>query len=338
MTAEPKTTTATPSPTSTVCALARRQQDVATRTQLAAAGVPPRTVSHRCRSGVWQRPLPGVVVLHSGPLTWQQRYRSALLYAGARRGAAGAGRSGAALITGVAALSAYRLRCAPAPEHVREVDVLVPEWCGVRSRGGVRVHRTKRLPRAVLLDGRLPVAPLRRAVADAVRGRGGQGVTVPGLLHEVVQTGRLAPDQLAEELRAAQLSGREDVAGVLEEVADGARSPAEGLARGVVLATDLPRPLWNPRLTLDGAFLAVPDAYWPRHGVILEVDSKRHHWAVEDWEATMARHNRLAALGFRVLHVSPKQVRDRPGEVVAALRAALTAGPHGPVTRVRVGR
>jgi hypothetical protein len=285
---------------------------------------------------MWQRPLPGVVVLHSGPLSWQQRYRAALLYAVGRRPPGTAGRSGPALVTGVAALALYEVRSVPLPERIRDVDVLVPMGYGARSLDGVRVRRTHRMPQPVLLAERMPAVPLRRAVVDAVRGGGGHQVAVCGLLHEVVQTGRVSPELLAAELRAARLSGRADVAGVLSELEVGVRSPAEGLARGVVLATDLPRPLWNARLTLDGEFLAVPDAYWQAEGVMLEVDSKRHHWAVADWEGTMARHNRLAAHGFQVLHVSPRQLRERPGEIVAALRVALSTGPHGPVDRVRV--
>lgn len=316
--------------------LSRSRQGVVTRAQLAAAGVPHRTITSRCRAGVWQRPLPGVIVLHSGPLTWQQRYRTALAYAGGRRHPVTDVPGEDALLTGVAALALYRLRAAPPPEHVSEVDVLVPQRCGVRSRGGVAVRRTMRMPQAVLVEGRLPAVPLRRAVVDAVRGGGRHGVSVSGALYEVVQTRRVTPERLVGELKAAKLSGRSDVAAVLRDVCEGLRSPAEGLARAVVLRSGLPRPLWNARLTVDGEFLAVPDAYWPGHGVILEVDSQQHHWAVEEWEATMARHNRLAALGFRVLHVSPRQLRDCPDEIVAALRSALSTGPHGPVDRARV--
>ncbi|MDT0379584.1 hypothetical protein RM572_12490 [Streptomyces sp. DSM 42041] len=317
----------------------RRGHDVVTRAQLRAQGVPQRTITHRCHTGVWQSPLPGVVVLHSGPLTWRQRYRAALLYADGRRSlSTSAGRtSGDASLTGVAALALYRLRSVPPPDAVREVDVLVPERCGVASRDGVRLRRTQRMPRALLLEGRLPVAPLRRAAADAVRGGGEHSVDAPAVLHELVQTKRVAPDRLAGELQAAGVSWRTDVAAVLRDVGEGVRSPVEGLARCVVLRSDLPRPLWNLRLTLDADFLAVPDAYWPRHGVMLEVDSKEHHWAVADWEATMARHNRLTALGFRVLHASPRQFRDRPAGVLAAVRTALGTGPHGPLERVRVG-
>lgn len=69
--------------------LAHAQRRVALRAQLIEAGVPERTISHRCRSGRWQTTLPGVVALHSGPLGWEHRYRSALLYAGRRRAAPG---------------------------------------------------------------------------------------------------------------------------------------------------------------------------------------------------------------------------------------------------------
>jgi hypothetical protein len=139
------------------------------------------------------------------------------------------------------------------------------------------------MPQAVPLAERLPAVSLRRAVVDAVR-MDGAGMSVTGLLHEVVQTRRVSPSQLVAELRAAKLSGRADVADVLSELAEGVHSPAEGLARGVVLETDLPEPLWNPRLTLDGDFLSVPDAYWQQEGVMLEVDSREHHWAVAAWE------------------------------------------------------
>lgn len=328
-------TTAPQTPVPGLAALACRQHSVATRAQLVGLGVPTSTVTHRCRAGVWQRPLPGVVVLHSGPLNWQQRYRAALLYAARRRDPAPGGPPGPVTVTGMAALALYRLRCAPPPEGVRHVDVLVPTGCCVRSLRWVRVHRTHRKPQAVTLAGRVPTAPLRRAVVDTVR-TGDAEASVPRLLHEVVQSGRVTPDQLVTELRAAKLSGRPDVACVLEELRDGVRSPAEGLARGAVRKAGVPRPLWNPRLTLDAAFLAVPDAYWPEHGVMLEVDSKEHHWAVGDWETTMARHNRLTALGFQVLHVSPRQLREQPDEVIAALRTALSTGPHGPLDKVRV--
>jgi hypothetical protein len=56
--------------------------------------------------------------------------------------------------------------------------------------------------------------------------------------------------------------------------------------------------MYNARLyLLDGTFLAMPDAWWPRAGVAGEVDSLRHHILAKDHEETMARRNRMEAAG-----------------------------------------
>lgn len=117
----------------------------------------------------------------------------------------------------------------------------------------------------------------------------------------------------------------------------GAHSVAEGRARRLIDATTLPRPLWNPDLHLDGNFLCRPDAYWPAHGVILEVNSVRHHQQPADFHRTTARQARLSALGFCVLPVTPAQLRDAPDTVLSQLAQALQGAPYGPLTRVKVG-
>ena len=75
---------------------------------------------------------------------------------------------------------------------------------------------------------------------------------------------------------AALDRGLRDVLGERER---GVRSVPEAGLRDVILASDLPEPLWNPRLeTLDGAFIAEPDAYYEDLGIALEVDSREHHY------------------------------------------------------------
>jgi hypothetical protein len=49
----------------------------------------------------------------------------------------------------------------------------------------------------------------------------------------------------------------------------------------------------------------------------------------------MKRHRRMTAAGVLVLHVSPGQVRDAPGEVAADLAAALAAGRPLPAITTR---
>ena len=78
----------------------------------------------------------------------------------------------------------------------------------------------------------------------------------------------------------------------------------------------LPTPLFNPRLYLNGTFLACPDAWWQEAGVAVEVDSKEWHFSTEEsWQDTMRRHSRMTAAGILVIHVTPKQVRVEPGRV-----------------------
>jgi hypothetical protein len=309
--------------------LARAQCGVLTQAQLLAHRVPESTILNRCSPrGPWQSPLPRVVVLHNGPLSVAQRYWSALLYAKGR-----GGENAPALITGTAALALYRLRAAPSPEDVRVVDVLVPPARCVRPRPTVRPLRTRRLPRPHRMDHRLPVAPLLRAVVDAVR----RGEQEEGALFEVVQARGVTPEALAAELRAERLARRPGVREVLEDLEAGVRSPAEARARRLIeRAEDVPRPLWNPRLFLDGKHLADPDAYWPEHGVMFEVDSLRHHFAVADHQRTLARHNRVTRAGLMALHVTPGMVRDEPERVLTDLRESLAGGPYGPWQRVTV--
>lgn len=108
----------------------------------------------------WQQILPGVFLLHSGPATSEERLHAALLYAG-RRGA------GEAMITGLAALALYRFASAPALLALSHIDVLVPGTRRLRSTGDVRIVRAHTPPRSQEVTG-LPVAPVARAVADAV--------------------------------------------------------------------------------------------------------------------------------------------------------------------------
>jgi hypothetical protein len=90
--------------------------------------------------------------------------------------------------------------------------------------------------------------------------------------------------------------------------------------------SDLPTPLYNPRLYISGAFLAMPDAWWEAFGVAAEVDSREHHFDEADWEHTMQRHARMTAVGIRVLHFTPRRIRLQPELVISTIRQTLQVG------------
>ncbi|MCW2871355.1 hypothetical protein [Actinacidiphila oryziradicis] len=290
--------------------LARDQDRVTTIGQLAGIGVPQSFVRERCKpGGRWQRPLPRVVVLHSEPLTENQRRRAALAFAGHP--------ADEVMITGAAALALHGIEAAPLPSGVPVVDVLVASMRRIRTHTWVRVHHTRRLPATGWVDA-LPVAPMARAAAD--------GVSVScdpewagDVIRELVGERGIRPGELAEALGAEVLGRRPGVARFLGEA--GLRPPAHGLLRTMVARAGLRPPLWRPTLKLDGVFLAAPDAFWPRDGVVLDLSRG-------------AGGSRMEALGLRVLHVAPGALTRQPGQVVAALRGALTAGPYGPLERI----
>jgi very-short-patch-repair endonuclease len=94
--------------------------------------------------------------------------------------------------------------------------------------------------------------------------------------------------------------------------------------------TGLPQPLFNPQLILGGRLPAMPDAWWPDRALVVEIDSREWHLSPEFWEATMARDGRLRAVGIRVIHVTPRQVRTEPNWVLGIIAEALRIGEPVP--------
>lgn len=305
--------------------IAQRQLNMATYHQLKQAGIPAGTISGRSRrGGPWQRLLPRVYLLQTGPPDDRQRALSAVLYAA--RPTADPLSGATAALTGGAALALLGIRDAP-PEPR---DVLVRSPRSVAAVGRVRPGATARWPATINISGVPSTRPVRAAADFALRTDDPD--LVRSVLANVVQGGWCHPHDLHAELRAGRIVNRPAVRVAAAELVAGVRSIAEGRARDTLSATDLPAPLWNARLYgPDGAFLASPDAYWPEEGVALEVDSAEYHYTRDSWQATLHRRLRLEARGVLVASTTPGILRARPADVIAALRALLTLGANRPV-------
>jgi hypothetical protein len=265
----------------------------------------------------WQQVLPGVFLLHSGPATSEERLHAALLYAG-RRG-------GEVMVTGLAALALYRFGSAPDLLGVPHIDVLVPGTRRLRSTGDVRIIRTHTPPRPMEVTG-LPVAPVARAVADAVAQLSDAG-TVRGLLSEAVRGGHCEPATLVRELTAARLLNRPHVVDAVESLLAEGRAIAEDRLYQLVRGYDLPEPVWNVDLRLPGGpHLGGVDAYWPDQAVAIEIDTRAPRQGEdEDWSECVRKRETLERLGVTVLHLTPRKLRDWPEQQAAIVRTALTA-------------
>ncbi|WP_327367446.1 hypothetical protein [Streptomyces sp. NBC_01217] len=319
------------------------RQRVLSSAQLRAHGVSAAEAAALCRAGgPWQRPLPGVYVLHPGPPTGEERLRSALLYAGrppapGRRGIPAQPEAGygEAMVTGLAALALYGFTAAPAPASSERIDVLVPRTRRLRSVRYVHLVRASEPPRPEQVHG-LPVAPVERALADAVSGLG-DAPAVRRLLTEAVRGGHCEPAAVVREFSRAKLLGRPHVVNAVDSLLAEGRALAEGRLYEMVRSYGLPEPLWNVDLRLPGGpHLGGVDAYWPEQAVAVVLDTRApRHSRLDDerrqeehdaqWSAYAAKREHLERLGVTVVHLSPHKLREAKEQQAVVVRTALMA-------------
>lgn len=291
--------------------LLARQHDVLSRRQAAACALTQPAIRYRIRpGGPWQAILPGVYLTNRGEATGKQRAMAAYLYAGKP-----------IAITGPMALAWHSIAAA----KDERVDVLVPPGCRRADAGFARMRRTSVVPEQLCRDGAIYYAPLARAVADTAR-QLGSIADVRAVVASAVQRKKVEVWQLAKELDLGPKQGSALLRIALEEVADGVRSAAEADLLLLVRLEHLPMPLFNPRLYVAGEFLAMPDAWWPEAGLVVEVDSREWHLSPADWERTMLRHGRMTAQGILLLHYAPRRIRYDRQAVAAEIRAAYARG------------
>lgn len=303
--------------------------------QLRARGVSAAEADAHCRAGgPWQQVLPGVYLLRPGQPTSEERLHAALRYAERRPGG-----EGDAMITGLAALALYRFAAAPPLPALDHIDVLVPRTRRLRSTGCVRVVRASADPPVAREVTGLPVAPVARALADAVA-HIADAPTVRRLLTEAVRSGRCEPSAVARELKRARLLTRPHVVDAVDALLADGRALAEERLYEMVRVHRLPDPLWNVDLRLPGGpHLGGVDAYWPDHAVAVELDTRspRQDDGDSTWTAYTRKREHLERLGVTVVHLTPRKLRDALEQQAVVVRTALmAAGDRAPAAYIVV--
>ncbi|MFG3204757.1 hypothetical protein [Streptomyces sp. NPDC048192] len=316
--------------------LSHVRRRVLTTAQLRSHGVTTAELNEQCRpGGPWQMLLPNVVLLRPGPPTGEERLHGALLYA-ARESAPGVPAQptaeaphqqvyAEAVITGLAALTLHGFSATPPLLSLDRVDVLVPRLRRLRSAGYVRVLRTPALPTPVAVTG-LPVAPVPRALADAVAELT-DGEAVRRLLTEAVRGGHCEPASVVRELTQAKLLSRPHVVDAVDALVAEGRSIAEARLYRMVREYGLPDPVWNVDLRLPGGpHLGGLDAYWPDQAVAVELDTRAPRQDDDElWSEYARKREYLERLGITVVHITPKKLRQAMEQQAAVVRTALMA-------------
>jgi len=328
--------------------LAEVHRRVMTTAQLRSHGVSAAETNEQCRpDGPWQQLLPGVVLLHPGPSTGEERLHAVLMYA-ARESAPGVPTQSSpqephrpvyaeVMVTGLAALALHGFAAAPPLPSLDRIDVLVPRLRRLRSTGCAGIVRTAALPTAEPVLG-VPVAPVARALADAVSELADPDV-VRRLLTEAVRSGHCEPAAVVRELNAAKLLSRPHVVDAVDSLLAEGRAIAEDRLYRMVSEYGLPDPVWNVDLRLPGGpHLGGLDAYWPEQAVAVELDTRAPRQDEDAlWSEYARKREHLERLGITVVYVTPKKLRDAMEQQAAVVRTALmAAGDRDPAAYVVV--
>ncbi|MFI6944377.1 hypothetical protein ACIBI4_34410 [Streptomyces sp. NPDC050418] len=229
------------------------------------------------------------------------------------------------MVTGLAALTLHGFSAAPPLPSLDRIDVLVPRTRRLRSVHFARIVRTSAMPRPQSVTG-LPVAPVPRALADAVAELDDAGV-VRRLLTEAVRGGHCEPAAVVRELNLARLLSRPHVVDAVDSLLAEGRAIAEDRLYRMVAEHGLPDPLWNVDLRLPGGpSLGGVDAYWPDQAVAVELDTRAPRQDDDAlWSEYARKREHLERLGITVVHVTPRKLRDSVEQQAAVVRTALMA-------------
>jgi hypothetical protein len=294
--------------------VARDQMALVTLEQATAAGVSPASLAYAVEQGRLTRQGRGIVGIGGAPPSWEQD-----LLAGALR-------------LGEGAVISYRaggrvLRFDGYPVGPLDFTVL-------RGRTpvhkGLVVHTTRSLP---AID-KVTVGPFRvtsgaRTIIDLARVASRD--ELERAVDSALRDGWTSEAYLRRRLQAMRGSGRAGVR-LLDEVLNGrplgAASFLEREFRALIDRAGLPRPECQVVHGRGGRVVARVDFEFPGTDLVVEVAGHCAHATRRQRQRDAQRIAELTIIGLRVITFTYEDVMERPGYVVATLRAALAASPR----------
>jgi hypothetical protein len=246
------------------------QSGVLARRQLLEVGLSSSDIDRLVRRREWRVAHPGVLVDHTGPLTWAQREWVAVL---AMWPAALCHESA---IPGV---------------PTREIHVAIGLHRTLRPLPGTRLHPTAHLEERVDWRASPPRIRTDHAIVDLMSRRI-KCSDVAGAYAALAQAcfSATTPDRVERALgRRARVAGRPLISGMLSDLRTGACSVLErGYLHRVERPHGLPRAR-RQRPSLASGERTDQDVRYEEYGVIVELDGRAIHDRPESWDADAAR-------------------------------------------------
>ncbi|MDG4794179.1 hypothetical protein [Micromonospora sp. WMMD1082] len=286
----------------------------------ATAELTPARVRHLLATERWGRVCRGVLRAGppGGPYRPEQAWWVAVLAAGP--GAALAGLA-AANAGGLRGNWRYETVDVLVPHRRRQADLLRRLPLGLPA---VRVRRVRHLPAEDRQRGRPDRTSMARSLVDAA-----QWARTDEQAQQILAAGcqqrRTTPAEIGAVLeRLSRARRRAVIRETLRDIAGGAEALSEIDLVRLCRRYGLPAPQAQQRRRDTDGRVRYLDAYWPQWSLHVEVDGG-HHMDVRHWAADLRRQNRVWIDGDRILRFTAFDIRHRPDEVAAQLRAALTA-------------
>ena len=288
--------------------LLAQQAGVISRAQALAAGCSRDTVDRRVKSRQWQPLYPGVYLADRRPglsdgRGAEVRVRAALLWAG----------SGAHL-SGRAAAWWYGMAGEPPPV----VGVCVDPRRRLRRRPGAEVVRRELAAQDRQVHRGLAVTAPALTVLDAAVELGGGG---SAFLHDVLRRSVLFAEVHAAHVRYAASPGAATAARLLRAAVE--RSAVEARHGLRVLLRRAGVSGWTDSVRVDGHAV---DAAFPLARVAVLASGWAEPLDPRHVEATARRWTALVAQGWTIVHVTWRDLVDRPHAVLAEIARHVARG------------
>lgn len=293
-----------------VAVLARRQHGTFTHAQAAELGAGRSVIRRRVETGRWERVHTGVYRLAGSQPSWHQQLLAACLAWGPD-----------SVISHFSAAPLWRLiGFMPGP-----IELCVPRERKRAVRGCV-VHRPRLLPAVdVTVIGTIPVTTPARTLVDLAAVVSVE--TLEEALDDALRRGLVSLSRLrwrAQEIGRMGRPGVTKLRGLIDAGSAGVpQSVFETRLLRVLKRAGLPQPELQYQIRDRGKLAAVVDFAFPKARLAVEAEGYRWHSGRLRFEHDLARRNRLTRLGWRVVHVTWRDLTERSDDLVADIVLAL---------------
>jgi very-short-patch-repair endonuclease len=182
-------------------------------------------------------------------------------------------------------------------------------------------------PDEITALGRIPVTSVCRTLLDlgAVSGR----AALEAALTDALRQGLTTVHKLERYLGRIGGKGRRGanvLRSILHVLEDGSvESILELRLLSLLRRHRLPEPLAQFNIRRNSVLVARVDFAYPYIKLALETDGYRYHKGFDAWRRDLERRNALTALGWHVIHITWRDLSERPKAVAQQIRDAIQA-------------